>query len=183
EIVCAESYGSMSLRVDVIVSKAVQMVENLSLNLRGYRVLTEAATGYYAVTPVLAALAGAEVLALARDSRYGSGTQAGFEVDRLARAAGLSNRIRVTDRITDQDIAGADLVTNCGHLRPLDRGFVEKMGVASVIALMYEAWEFRARDVDLLACRERGVRVVGTNERHSRLRVFDYLGMLAVIGL
>jgi hypothetical protein len=89
----------------------------------------------------------------------------------------------VTDRITDQDIAGADLVTNSGHLRPLDRSFVEKMKPASVITLMFETWEFRVRDVDLLACADRGIRVVGTNERHPNLRLFDYLGILAVVGL
>jgi hypothetical protein len=43
------------------------------LDLSRVTVLTEAATGAYSVTPVLAALAGAQtVFAYARDSRHGS---------------------------------------------------------------------------------------------------------------
>jgi hypothetical protein len=48
---------------------------------------------------------------------------------------------------------------------------------------MYENWEFRPGDIDLVACEERRILVGGTNERHPNLRVFDYLGMLAAYGL
>ena len=45
-------------------------IERCELDLSGRVVLTEAATGAYAVTPVLAALAGAQVYALAAATRY-----------------------------------------------------------------------------------------------------------------
>jgi hypothetical protein len=45
---------------------------------------------------------------------------------------------------------------------------------------MYEAWEFRPGDVDLAACRERGIRVGGTDERHPDVDVFSFLGMIAM---
>ena len=48
----------------------------MNLDLAGVRVVTEAATGPYVVTPVMAAAAGAEVVALAKDSRHGSAAEA-----------------------------------------------------------------------------------------------------------
>jgi hypothetical protein len=45
---------------------------------------------------------------------------------------------------------------------------------------MYEAWEFRSDDVDLAACRQRGVLVGGTNERHPMIDVFSFLGIMAI---
>jgi hypothetical protein len=44
---------------------------------------------------------------------------------------------------------------------------------------MYEAWEYRDRDLDLDACRRRGIVVAGTNERHPDVDVFSYLGAMA----
>jgi hypothetical protein len=50
----------------------------------------------------------------------------------------------------------------------------------AVIALMFEAWEFRETDLDLEACRERGIRVAAVNERHPDVGVFPFLGPLCV---
>jgi hypothetical protein len=51
--------------------------------------LTEAASGAYAVTPVLAAMAkAASVFALARTSRYGTSAEVSAETVALARMAG-----------------------------------------------------------------------------------------------
>jgi hypothetical protein len=47
-------------------------IDRLALDLEGRTVPTEAATGAYAVTPVLAALAGAHVLALGNATRHAS---------------------------------------------------------------------------------------------------------------
>src|SRR5262249_17528933 len=67
-----------------------------------------------------------------------------------------------------------------GHVRPLDRGTIVCMKSGAVIPLMYETWELRPGEVDLDACRERDVRVAGTNERHPDIDVFSYLGIQAV---
>ena len=72
------------------------------------------------------------------------------------------------------------MVTNSGHVRPLDRQMVGWMNPGAVVPLMYERWELRPGEVDLVACRERGVRVAGTNERHPNVDVFAYLGVQAV---
>ena len=50
----------------------------------------------------------------------------------------------------------------------------------AVIGLMFEAWEFRGADLDLAACRERGIRVAAVNERHPDVGVFPFLGPLCV---
>ncbi|HZI54747.1 MAG TPA: hypothetical protein VFD56_13620, partial [Chitinophagaceae bacterium] len=53
-------------------NKIDDAVNRLNLDLSGKVVLTEAATGAYIVTPVIAALAGAEVYAFTKDTRYGT---------------------------------------------------------------------------------------------------------------
>jgi hypothetical protein len=44
---------------------------------------------------------------------------------------------------------------------------------------MCEAWEYRPGDVDLEACRARGILVLATNEHAPSLPVFSYCGALA----
>jgi len=132
---------------------------------------------------VLAAAAGAQVTALTRASRHGSVDEVRRQTYRLAEELGVVGRVRVVDRLSDEQIWLADIVTNSGHLRPLDAAFIERMKPGAVIPLMYESWEYREADLDLAVCRRRGIAVAGTNESHPNLRVFDYLGMLAVYGL
>src|SRR5690606_6761532 len=68
-----------------------EAVERCALDLRDATVLTEAATGAYVVTPVLAAMAGARrVIAVTRSSRYGSVEQVQRETVALADAAGIA---------------------------------------------------------------------------------------------
>ena len=156
-------------------------VLELELALAGRVVVTEAATGAYGVTPVLAALAGArEVHAVAGDSRFGTAEEALASTQDLAAAAGVGHRIEL---LTSKDAApldDADIVTNSGHLRPLDGPTVARMKPGAAIPLMYEAWELRPQDVNLAACRLRGIRVAGTNERHRAVNVFSFLGLMAI---
>jgi hypothetical protein len=156
-------------------------VGRLDLDLRGCSVVTEAATGAYGVTPILAALARADrVCALARDSAYGSSDAVAAYTHSLALFAGVERRIEVVESKRDAGLGDADIVTNSGHLRPLDVQTVGRMKRGAAIPLMYEAWELRPGDVDLEACRRRGIRVGGTNERHPAVDVFSFLGLMAV---
>ena len=158
-----------------------EAIARCRLDLSGKVVLTEAATGAYAVTPVIAAMAGAvKVHALAISSPYGSRAQAIRETTELARAGGVQQQIQFASRATNPMLAEADIVTNSGHVRPLDVMKIGHMKPAAVIPLMYEAWEFRPADVDLAACRRKGIRVVATNEQHPQVDVFGYLGVLAL---
>jgi hypothetical protein len=158
-----------------------QAVERCRLDLRGAVVFTEAATGAYVVTPVLAALAGAErVYARTRATPYGTVEEVTAQTAALAAAAGVNGRVEVVTEKRAELIGRADVVTNSGHVRPLDRQTVGWMRPGSVIPLMYESWELRHGEVDLDACLERGIRVAGTNERHPHVDVFSYLGVQAV---
>ena len=56
-----------------IKSLIMDMISTLKLDLSGLTILTEAATGYYALTPIIAAMAGADsVYAMTRNSRFGT---------------------------------------------------------------------------------------------------------------
>jgi hypothetical protein len=155
-------------------------IEAFELDLGGLTVLTEAASGPFVTTPLIAALAGAEkVRALTRDSRYATAR----EVEELT--VGLAERWKVADRIEvltsreDPGIAESEVVTNLGFVRPLDRAMLERLGPAAAIALMFEPWESRDADIDLSCCRELGIPVLGTNEDDPRLRTFEYLPLIA----
>jgi hypothetical protein len=45
---------------------------------------------------------------------------------------------------------------------------------------MYESWEFRRSDIDLVACRNKGIAVAGTNEDHPAVDAFAFLGHMAI---
>jgi len=77
-------------------------------------------------------------------------------------------------------IKKADIVTNLGFLRPIDKNFLSYLKPTAVIPLMYETWEFREHDLDLNECWKKGVPVLGTNEEHEALRIFDYVGHLCL---
>jgi hypothetical protein len=145
-------------------------------------VLTEAASGAYVVTPILAALAGAaRVMAITRSSAYGSSEDVTRQTYDLAAFAGVgAGTIQVCTAKSAEIVQEADVITNSGHVRPIDMTMVALMKPTAVVSLMYESWEFRAGDVDLEACRQRGVCVAGTNERHPAIGVFSFLGVMAV---
>ena len=155
-------------------------IERLDLSLHGCTVLTEAASGAYSVTAVLAAMAGADrVFAFTRTTRYGTAEQIAEATRRLAELSGARHPIHVITGDYREAAAQADIVTNSGHLRPIGAETVARMKPDAVIPLMFERWEYRPEDLDLEACRRRGILVAGTNERHPAVDVFSYLGILA----
>ena len=92
-------------------------MDRCRLDLSGTVVLTEAATGAYVATPILAALAGARrVSALARPSRHGSVEEIAVRTMGLARLAGVHERIRIVTEKDAADVAQADVVINSGHV-------------------------------------------------------------------
>lgn len=156
-----------------------EAVENLDLDLSGRTVLTEAATGPFALTPFLAASAEADsVLALTRDSRWGTVDDVRARTDDLAEAWDIDTVEVIADR-EDPRVSAADIVTNLGFVRPVDEDLLSRME-RPVVALMHEAWEHRPEDVDLDACRRLGVPVAGTDESDPRIDTMTYVGHLAV---
>lgn len=158
-------------------AKIRDSLKKFSLSLKSKLVLTEGATGNYCVTPVIAALAGANVYAYAKDSSYGLAKEARRRVYGLAGKMGVRNRITITEDINDIDLKKIDILTNTGFLRPIDKKFISKLTSRCVIPLMWEPWEYRKEDLDLEACQSRGIKVYGTKENDKRVRTMDYMGL------
>lgn len=160
---------------------AAEFIDRFGLDLSGLTVLTEAASGPYLATPLTAALAGAErVLALTADSSYASGSEVAEATAREAAAWGVSERIEVGFERSAEWFGAADIVTNSGFVRPIDAEAVAAMKPTGVISLMWETWEFRSEDLDLDACRERGILVLGTDESGPPCDMRPYSGALAL---
>jgi hypothetical protein len=153
----------------------------MKLDLDGLAVLTEAATGCYALTPAIAALAGARrVYALARDSSYGLAQDIARAHTQLALQWGVRDKIEVLLSREDPGIADADIVTNLGFVRPLNADLLRRLKPSAVISLMWETWECRPDEIDLDECHRLGIPVLGTDERHPDLDTFSYVGETAI---
>ncbi|MCD6068741.1 MAG: hypothetical protein K0S33_3567 [Bacteroidetes bacterium] len=167
--------------MELLKNKILDAVNRLQLDLKGKVVLTEAATGAYVVTPVIAALAGAEVYAFTKSTRYGT---ADFVKEKTMELLALFDKkdlkLTIIEEITPEIIAKADIITNSGHLRPLNKEKLQHAKQGAVIPLMYEAWEWREGDVDMQVCNEKSIRIGATNERHPEVDVFNYLGDMAL---
>ena len=161
----------------MLIDKLYRIVKALDLNLKGKTVLTEAASGSYVVTPILAALAGARVFAFTRNTRYGSVDDIFSETRKLiAECRFMELDIHLVKELSPEIISKADLITNSGHLRPLNADKLRYAKDELVISLMYEAWEWRDADMDLAYIRKRGFILGASNERHPDVDVFNYLG-------
>ncbi len=155
-----------------------ELIARFQLNLDGLNVYTEAASGHYAYCPVLAALAGAtRVIAQAKDSRFGAAVDVISASTELAELYGVRDRIEYIGERSYAHLACADIVTNSGHVRPIDRALVDALKPTAVIPLMWETWEFRGADFDLTRCRERGILVLGTNEHQPPCDMRSYVGL------
>lgn len=158
-----------------------QALKKFDLDLSHLRVLTEAATGYYILTPLIAATADAEkVYALTRDSEYGSAKAVAEETLALAKRWNVDQKIEIILSREDERIGQADIVTNLGFVRPIDKDLINRLKETAVIPLMYESWEFREGDIDVIECKRRGIPILGTNEHIPELDTFNYIGPLAI---
>lgn len=167
------------------IPRCRRLIENaigsFALDLSGLVVLTEAATNHFSLTPLIAALAGADrVIAVGRDSPYGSLAAVKDELLGLASVWELADRMVVTGDRRAPALSQADIVTNLGFVRPLDAAFLAQLKPGAAVSLMWETWEFRPQDLDIHACRRLGIPVLGTNEQHPDLKIFTYLGQVAM---
>lgn len=157
-----------------IVAGAIDM---LRLDLSKHIVLTEVGSGLFAYTPIIAALAGAaRVFAWTRDTPFGGAAAVVEECQRLAELADVDASAIVfsANARPSEHVAQATIITNSGHVRPLDGSLLRCADATRVsIPLMYEAWELRATDIDIDYCRQRGIPVAGTFENHPDLKIFD----------
>lgn len=155
-------------------------IEKFDLNFSGKIVLTEAATGNYICTPILAALAGAKVYAYAKESRYGSFNDISKQMSSMTNFFNVENKITIIQNLDQIDLSTVDVLTNTGFLRPISAEIIEKLKPDCVIPLMWEPWEFRESELDIEACVKKGIKVYGTNESDRRLRTMEYIGFIVL---
>ncbi len=162
-----------------LLSLIRKQISFLQLNLSGLTILTEAASGAYVVTPIIASLAGAErIIALTQDSKYSTSDDVITQTRALEALCDVATVIELYRERSLDLFSQADIITNLGFVRPLDKNVIFTMKNTAVIPLMCETWEFRPGDVELDACRNRNIPVMGTNEDFPGLDVFSYSGFL-----
>ncbi len=176
----------MSLKINEI-EKARKIIDDiicdLSLNLENLSVLTEVGSDYYQFTPLIACMGGAEhVFAWTKDSIYGNGGEIVRTCKEIAELYGIDTAIEFAiNTRPNSHVEAADIITNSGFTRPLDENLLKyARPEEAVISLMYEAWEFRATDVDLNYCSENKIKIAGVWENHPDLLIFNACGQLAI---
>jgi len=158
----------------------LKIINDLKLNLEGKTILTEAATGPYMVTPILASLSGAKkVYAFTKNTKYGTAKEVSLSFKKQLEKFNINN-IQFINILEPDVIGEADIVTNSGHLRPLNEDKLKHLKKNAVISLMYEKWELRDSDVDINYCRKKKITVGAVNERHKKIDVFSYLGDMSL---
>ena len=75
--------------------------------------------------------------------------------------APLSEIVEILNDRSDSVIAGADIVTNLGFVRPIDEPLLSKLGPQAVVSLMWETWEHRPEELDRDACKRLGIANTG----------------------
>ncbi len=156
-------------------------LDEIPLNLKGIRVLTEAANDVFSITPLLAALAGADhVYAVGRDSNYGKFDAVQERLQLLSQELGVAGKITVTNEDPSNFAELVDLVTNLKFVRPISSSIIEKLPQHAAIALMWAPWEFRKADIDLDSANRAGIPIIATNEDNPSVATFEYVGILAL---
>ena len=167
-----------------IVFEIVEIIKTsiklTKLDLSGLTVLTEAATGYWTFTPFVAAFAKADsVICITKDSKYGTAEQIISNFSSLTSFLNMSNKIDVFKKNIPSDLLQKiDIVTNSGHVRPIDKKFIKSLKSTCVISLMWEPWEYRQKDLDLSACWQNKICVMGVNEQNKIINIMKYNGKL-----
>lgn len=155
----------------------------LELNLDGLRVLTEAGSQHYLLTPIIAALSGSpEVFVWINDSSYGAAKDIKSNLLKAADFFNIAHH-KFTFALNERPIEHvkkSNIITNLGFVRPLDQSLLKQINPQkTVIPLMFEAWELRDSDIDISLCKKLGIKVAGTWENHPSLKIFDGCGHLA----
>ncbi len=159
-----------------LINKAIDFNQ---LDLKGLIVFTEAASGEFIYTPIIAAMAGAKkVYAITKDSQYATKEEVKKNTMLFAELCGVKDKICVI--FDKQKINKADIITNLGFVRPIDKQTIDMLKIDAVISCMCEAWEVRNEDVDIDYCKKKAINVMGTNENYPGLDVFEFSGPLAL---
>ena len=154
-------------------------VERVNLDLSDINVLTELGTNQFAFLPILASMANAgHVTAFVRDTKYGSADIVEEKFNKFVEKTNFSHKINIKkNNLNELDVSRFDIITNSYMLRPFNQDLIFRLKpLKTVITLMYEAWEFRETDIDLIACEKNQTKVCGVLEGSDLLPIFDFCG-------
>lgn len=170
----------MSFKDHNIITK---LISQYNLNLAGQVILTEIGTDEYTYLPEICLEAGAKyVIALVKDSAFGKASTIIKAYKKTKFYEGNKNQIEIIKDLKkcSETLNQVTIVTNSGHLRPINKSILSLVAKNCHIALMYDIWEFRDRDINLEDCKNLKIPIIGTYEHHKELKIFDYSGVLAV---
>jgi len=156
-------------------------IKKINLDLTGLVILTEAATGNWIFTPLIAAFSNAKkVICFTKDSKYGSKEQIIKNFKEILQFLKLDGKIHTYTKRDPKIIYEADIITNIGLVRPINKKFIQSMKETAVISLMWEPWEFREEDIDLFECWKKQIPILGVNEHNSILDIMKYDGQAII---
>ncbi len=165
-----------------VIRLARRAIERARLDLTGLRVLTEASVGYRRVTPVIAALAGADaVFAVGRDGVQASRKQAEEQTAYLAALARVDDRIMLLSTRLQAPLDTIDVVTDLPGVRPVDESILRTVAESAAVTLMRGTAHWSAANVDVATCRRRGIAVAGVDE--EAVGLYRYLPLEILAGL
>lgn len=159
-----------------------QIVEKLKLDLGGLNVLTEAGSNNFVYTPFIAyAARAAKIFVWTKDTSFGQAAEISSTFLTIVGALGLDEKrfVLAVNQRPVEHISQADVITNLGSVRPLNKNLLTRLKREAVISYMCEAWEVRPGDVDIEFCRERGIPLAGVWENHPDLMIFSGCGPLS----
>lgn len=162
-----------------VVDEAIDL---LRLDLSGLIIVTEAGSGPFLFTPVIAAKANAKkIFVCSNDSAYGKAEDICNKCKEILQMLKLKSEVRfIINQRPFEEVKEADIITNSANIRPLDQQLLSNAKSSCVIPLMYEKWELRPADIDVDFCRQRNIKVAGTWENYPALKIFDYCEQLIV---
>jgi len=127
-------------------------------------------------------LAGAKkVYALSKTTKYGTIEEINNNVKEYSKNFNIDfSKIEITTKENFNKYNEIDIITNLGHVRPIDELFLSKLNKNAVISYMCETWEHRKDDLDLELCKKYNIKVAGTNEEHELVNCFRETGLIAL---
>jgi hypothetical protein len=162
---------------------ARKLVEKYQIDCTGLTILTEAASGSYFFNPLIPIVANANsVITFCKSSSYGNVEEIEKEMSDVYSELGYRDNYHFHKILNRELLCKADIVTNSGHLRPLDEAFIGSLKDTAVIPLMWEPWEIREGEIDLLKAKERNILIMGTNEHAAPCDMRPY-GLLTALHL
>jgi hypothetical protein len=159
-----------------------EYISRLKLDLSDLVLLTEAGSGGYIFSPLIALMSGAKrVVAISPDSNWATHVDTKQRIKEYMDYLGVeANRINLVRNIKESVNEQFDIFLNLGFVRPIDEKILAYANNNAVVGYMCESWEWRDGDVDIEECRRKSIPIVGVNENFGDFKILDSCGQLLI---